>query len=151
MTDFVACKVGDLPPGEMKLVEVDGREIGVFNVNGAFYALRNYCPHRGAPLCAGRITGEMTGPEPGKYRLEREGEIIRCPWHGYEFDIATGDFIVDSEKIRSITYEVTVESSERLDSLDVEELLELDFGTKDVEAETYEVTVEDDDLVVVHV
>lgn len=150
MSDYVVCRVGDLPPGGKKLIEVQGREIGVFNVAGEFYALRNYCPHRGAPLCKGRITGVMNGPEPGTYELERDGEVIRCPWHGYEFDITTGEFIIDSEKIRSITYDVSIEPPENLETLDIEDLIECDFGETDVEVETYDVTV-DDNLVVVHV
>lgn len=150
MSEYVVCRAGDLPPGGMRMVEVDGREIGVFNVGGEFYALRNYCPHRGAPLCRGKVTGLMTGPEPGTYELTRDGEIIRCPWHGYEFDITTGEFVVDSEKIRSITYDISVEPPDELDSRDVESLIECEFGETDVEVETYDVTV-DDDLVVVHV
>ncbi|MCY3901440.1 MAG: Rieske 2Fe-2S domain-containing protein [Caldilineaceae bacterium] len=51
------CRVSDLPPGERKIVEVRGRLIGVFNVHGKYYVIRSLCPHQGAPLCRGTITG----------------------------------------------------------------------------------------------
>ena len=82
--------VSELPPGERRLVEADGRSIGVFNVDGQYYALRNQCPHQGAPLCMGAIKGLALPSKPGEYRWGREGEILRCPWHGWEFDITTG-------------------------------------------------------------
>ena len=50
-------RVSELPPGERRIVEVDGHLIGVFNVQGRYYALRNRCPHQGAPLCLGAIKG----------------------------------------------------------------------------------------------
>ena len=53
----------DVPPGGRKIVAVGGREIGVFNLGGTFYALRNICPHRGAPLCRGRLRPLVTSPE----------------------------------------------------------------------------------------
>jgi 3-phenylpropionate/trans-cinnamate dioxygenase ferredoxin subunit len=138
MSKHIVCRVGEFQPGDVKIVEVDGREIGVFNVDGKFYALRNVCPHRGAPLCEGRITGEVKGPEPGRYEIEREGEIVRCPWHGYEFDITDGEFIVDSSKLRSMTYDVSVESSD-----EVEALIEREFGDADPRADTFPVSVKD--------
>ena len=143
MSKHVVCTVGELPPGDMKIIEVSGREIGVFNVAGEFYALQNYCPHRGAPLCEGRVTGLRKGPEPGKYEIERRGEIIRCPWHGYEFDITDGEFIIDSSKIRSRTYDVNVESP-----TDVEDLIVCEFGEEEPEADTYPVSVEDNLIVI---
>lgn len=143
MGKHVICRVEDLQPGDVKIVEVDGQELGVFNVGGEFYALNNVCPHRGAPLCEGKITGEMKGPEPGQYEIERKGEIIQCPWHGYEFDITNGEFIINSSKIRSRTYEVSVESPNN-----VEELIECEFDSASPEADTYPVSVEDDLLIV---
>ena len=53
----VACAVRDVPPGERRIVEIEGRSIGVFNVDGRFYALHNGCPHKGGPLCEGRVGG----------------------------------------------------------------------------------------------
>lgn len=153
MGKHVVCRTTELPPGEVIITEVNGIEIGVYNVKGEYYALHNKCPHRGAPLCEGRITGLMTGPEPGQYEIEREGEIIRCPWHGYEFDITTGEFVLEPRTVRSMTYDVTVESPEDLDAdrcdcRDVEEAIEAEFGEAEPEVDTYPVSVEDDFIVV---
>lgn len=104
--------VDELPPGGRKIVEVEGRSIGVFNVAGRYYALRNRCPHKGAPLCLGMLKGLVVGPAPYRYKIEREGEILRCPWHGWEFDILTGRSIVNPHKTRVKRYEVTIECAE---------------------------------------
>lgn len=101
--------VGELPPGSRKIVEVDGRSIGVFNVGGRFYALRNTCPHQGAPLCLGAIGGTMADSAPGEYTPARDGEILACPWHGWEFDITTGRSIFNPHRTRVRSYEVTVQ------------------------------------------
>ncbi len=107
---FVVCRVDELPPGERKLVCVKGHSIGVFNVNGQFYALNNRCPHKAAPLCAGIITGLVTAPAPYQYEVVREGEIVRCPWHGWEFDITNGRSVFNPHRLRVKSYEVMVES-----------------------------------------
>ena len=101
------CLTGELAPGERKIVEIEGRSIGVFNVNGRFYALKNSCPHQFAPLCLGKVTGYNPPSEVGKFNWCREGEIIRCPWHAWEFDITTGRSIFNPHKVRTKSYEVT--------------------------------------------
>ncbi len=105
------CCVVELPPGERKIVEADGKSIGVFNVHGKFYALRNICPHQFAPLCEGTITGTTLPSKVGEYSYAREGEIIRCPWHGWEFDITTGKSIFNPHKVKARSYEVSVEAA----------------------------------------
>ncbi|WP_159882374.1 Rieske (2Fe-2S) protein [Paenibacillus puerhi] len=104
----VVAKVSDIPPGTRKLVEAGGRSLGIYHVNGQFYALRNVCPHQGAELCKGLTTALVVSPGPGQFDYEREGEIVRCPWHQWEFDIKTGCMIVDPSK-RTMSYDVTVE------------------------------------------
>ncbi|MEZ4663696.1 MAG: Rieske (2Fe-2S) protein [Caldilineaceae bacterium] len=101
----------DLPPGARKIVTVGGREVGVFNIGGEYYALRNICPHRGAPLCHGRLRPLMTSP--GVYQLdrEREAEILKCPWHQWEFDVKTGRALYD-DAMRVRTYRVAQEGDE---------------------------------------
>ncbi len=108
MGQFVVCKVSELPPSSRRIVRVNGREIGVFNVKGAYYALRNLCPHQGAPLCLGELTGLAVSDEPGEIEWTRAGEILRCPWHGWEFDILNGRTIFKS-KARVKTYDVRIE------------------------------------------
>lgn len=107
---YVVADVRDIPPGTRRIVDVAGRSIGVFNVRGKFYALRNRCPHNGGPLCLGRTSGLATSTSPGDYRLERAGEIIRCPWHGWEFDLTTGRSICDPAGTRVKSYPVQVEA-----------------------------------------
>ena len=108
MARHVVCAVADLPPGSRRIVEVAGRSIGVFNVDGALYAVRNRCPHQGGPLCEGATVGLVTSDGPGHYRHERPGEIVRCPWHAWEFDLRTGASWFDPVRQRVRAYEVSV-------------------------------------------
>lgn len=110
MSTHVVARTSEIPPGERKIVEVEGRSIGVFNVHGEYYALRNACPHQGAPLCLGSVQGTAVPSRPGEYRWEREGEILRCPWHGWEFDLTTGQSIFNPHRTRVRSYQVTVSS-----------------------------------------
>jgi nitrite reductase/ring-hydroxylating ferredoxin subunit len=119
MRRYIVGKVSELPPGERKIVEVQGRSIGVFNVHGTYYALRNSCPHQGAPLCLGAITGMTVPNKPGEYVWAREGEILRCPWHGWEFDVTSGRSVCNPHRTRVKTYEVTVEEDESVETYPV--------------------------------
>ena len=110
MSKHVVAKVDEIPHGGRKIVEVNGRSIGVFNINGEFFALRNRCPHEGAELCVGTITGLRRSERPGEYSWDREGEIVRCPWHGWEFDIKTGQSWFDPKGVRVRPYPVQVEA-----------------------------------------
>jgi 3-phenylpropionate/trans-cinnamate dioxygenase ferredoxin subunit len=101
--------VTEIAPGARKIVDVAGRSIGIFNVGGEFFALRNRCPHQGGPLCTGVLWGSVTASVPGAYHYSRPGEILRCPWHGWEFDVRTGQSWVDPVRLRVRRYEVTVE------------------------------------------
>lgn len=108
---IIVCPAAELPPGERKIIDTgDGRSIGVFNVAGNYHALRNLCPHAGAELCRGVVTGMNEPSEVGEYRWTRDGEILRCPWHGWEFDLLTGRSIFCPEKVRVATYETAVET-----------------------------------------
>jgi len=144
MAKYVVGKVDEIPLGQSKIVEVNGRSIGVFNVHGDFYALRNRCPHQGGPLCQGQISGFATAPVPGRYEYKRKGEVLRCPWHGWEFDVKTGQSWCDPEKMRVRSYEVRVESGEQIEQEG--EMAGLTKGP--YTAETYAVTVEEKYVVV---
>ncbi len=114
MPNYVVAPVSEIPPGSRKLVTLRGREIGVFNVGGEFFALINRCPHQGAALCQGEIVSRLEAPMPGEYRLTRQGEMLRCPWHCWEFDIRTGQSWCDPESMQAKMYAVTVEPGETL-------------------------------------
>ena len=136
MAKHVIGAVDEIPPGQRKIVDVSGVSIGVFNVGGTFYALRNVCPHQGAPLCRGRLTGTSLPSAPGEYVWAREGEILRCPWHGWEFDVLTGRSLFNPHRVRVRAYEVSVEPPSGVEE-------------EDPSVETYAVTVEAD-LIVLH-
>ncbi|MBW7453034.1 Rieske (2Fe-2S) protein [Paenibacillus sepulcri] len=112
MERLVVCKTTEMEPGQRKIVQVGGRSVGVFNANGSYYALRNSCPHQGAPLCKGRLTGTTLPSLPGTYRYGREGEILACPWHGWEFDVTTGKSLFNPHKCLVKSYDVAVEPLE---------------------------------------
>jgi 3-phenylpropionate/trans-cinnamate dioxygenase ferredoxin subunit len=105
--------IEEFPPGSRRIVELDGRSIGVFNVDGRLYALRNRCPHQGAPLCLGPVAPLVIAPCPGSYVAERT-EVIRCPWHGWEFQLADGRSWVDPEGTRVRAYPVEVRGGQVL-------------------------------------
>ena len=96
--------VGEFPPGTRRRVEIGGRPIVLFNVDGAFYALLDRCPHQGGPLSRGDQIGLVESSTPGTYSYCRRGQIIRCPWHHWEFDMATGKSHIDPEKTRVRAY-----------------------------------------------
>ncbi len=100
-------RASEIPAGERRFVEVKGHSIGVFNVNGEFIAVLNLCPHELAPVCRGRVGGTTLPSPPGQFCWGREGEILACPWHGWEFDLLTGKALAD-QRVRLRRYPVTV-------------------------------------------
>jgi len=135
MARHVVAQAADIAPGARKLVEVAGRGIVIFNLGGEFFALANRCPHQAGELANGKLCGLVRSPEPGVYEYSRVGEMIRCPWHSWEFDIRTGLSWCDPSRIRTRRYDVTVA-----------------HGTELVEgpyvAESFKVAIENDYLVI---
>jgi len=104
--------VEELPEGARRIVQFGTASIGVFNVKGEFYAIRNFCPHEGAELCLGVLTGTNKPTDRcGEYQWEREGTDLRCPWHAWEFDLETGTSLFDS-KLRVKTYQTSIRQGE---------------------------------------
>lgn len=96
MSTYNIGSVDQISDGERILVQLQGREIAVFNVDGEYHAYVNWCAHQAGPVCEGNITGTMEGeydPKSGKTTLDycKEGKILNCPWHGWEYDITTGE------------------------------------------------------------
>ncbi|WP_084727091.1 Rieske (2Fe-2S) protein [Rhodococcoides yunnanense] len=110
----VVAHVDEIAPGNKKVVDSIGRHgVGVYNVNGKYYAIANYCPHEGGPLCVGRTHGQTIRDDsaPGGAVEAREGEFIYCPWHQWGFELATGTTAVKPEwSIR--TYPVHVDGDD---------------------------------------
>ncbi|HEY1764887.1 MAG TPA: Rieske (2Fe-2S) protein [Opitutaceae bacterium] len=99
-------KAAEIPPGGRRLVSIGPVEIGLFNVAGVIHAYRNVCPHAGGPVCQGRISGTSLPSKVYEYLYGMEGRILRCPWHGWEFDLTTGEHMVDPEtRLKEITVE----------------------------------------------
>lgn len=95
----------DLEEGDRVIVDVEGREIAVFRIGDEFFALLNYCVHQGGPGCEGRIAGSLVEHEDGRLGYERENEIVSCPWHGWEYDIRTGEHLAQP-RYRIPSYDV---------------------------------------------
>jgi 3-phenylpropionate/trans-cinnamate dioxygenase ferredoxin subunit len=136
---FVVAPVTEFPPGTRRIVRVGGREIGVFRVGEDFYAVRNRCPHQGAPLCQGTIQPRYSSDVPGVITHDATAPLVMCPWHGWQYDARTGEaFSPGDARVRS--YGVTVESGRALEKKE---------SGEDVQfvAETFPVRVEDDYVV----
>ncbi len=111
---YVVAAVEDIPPGARKIVDVARRSIGIFNVGGEFYALRNRCPHQGADLCTGRIWGTVEAAAPGAFDYTPGGAVLSCPHHGWEFQIRTGRSRCDPDRLRATTYPVDIAAGHEL-------------------------------------
>ena len=107
MGQHVIGPVEDIPPGGRKIVRVEGREVGIFNLKGQYYALKNVCAHQGARVCLGKVVGTTLPSAVYEFVYGREGEILRCPWHSWEYDITTGQSIFDPN-VKVVTYPVEV-------------------------------------------
>ncbi len=105
MSRWVAvAHVNDVPPGEGKELVAEDRIVALFNVEGTFYALDGVCPHQGGPLGQGQLCGP----------------VVTCPWHGWQFDVRTGQHQVNPS-IRHITLPVKVEGEQVLVDIEPDE------------------------------
>ena len=93
---------GDLSPGEGKVLEAEGQTIALFNVDGTFYAIENTCTHVGGPLGEGALVGDQ----------------VTCPWHGAQFNVASGKVLDPPAPSDVKSFVVTIEGSDVLIELD---------------------------------
>ena len=129
--------------GHRRIVVVNGREIGIFNIGGQFFALRNRCAHQGGPVCEGILLARLESHGPGHYDFDPSRVMIECPWHGWEFDIETGQSWFDPTRTRVGRYQVRVESP---DTLNIDPSTGLAMGPYVLE--TYPVSMKSDVVVV---
>ena len=103
--------VEEFESGKPYTVEIGRKKLVLVRNGETFYAIRDVCPHAGAQLSKGQVTGMAWANKPGQaveYRCE--GDIIACPWHGWEFELKTGRSVTRPERLRVRTYAVRVES-----------------------------------------
>lgn len=105
---YTVADAADIPPGSVTVVELGRHGVGVYNIGGEFFAVNNYCPHEGAPICSGRVQStNVFDEERREYVQVLEGRVLRCPWHQWEFDITTGRSVAKPER-RVKTYDVEI-------------------------------------------
>jgi nitrite reductase (NADH) small subunit len=121
VTEAVVGRLDDFPEGTHRVVEVGGRQVGVFNIAGRLYGLPNLCPHQTGPLCEGRaVTGTLTADAESDWRPRwtMEGEVVTCPWHGLEYHVPTGRCLAFPQ-ITLRRFEVTVRDGDVVVSVGV--------------------------------
>jgi 3-phenylpropionate/trans-cinnamate dioxygenase ferredoxin subunit len=106
---YVVAAVDEIPPGGRKILDIGGRSVGVFNIDGEYFALRNRCPHQGGALCEGTLWGSLRASAPGDFQYQATREILTCPWHGWEFHVRTGQSWCEPRRLRVRRYDVSVE------------------------------------------
>lgn len=111
-------QVRDIPAEGVAIVDIGHLRIGVMRVGDEIHALADRCPHRGAPLCShGEVVTAIERRPDGTLELGRPGALIRCPWHKWDFDIASGTCPSDAA-MRVRRYAVRREGEEVVVSLD---------------------------------
>jgi nitrite reductase/ring-hydroxylating ferredoxin subunit len=94
MEEIAVAKLADIADGDYRVFALEQIEVGVFRTGNKVIAYENVCPHAGGPVCQGKIFNqveELLTPDKKSagLRFSKTRNIV-CPWHGYEFDIATG-------------------------------------------------------------
>jgi nitrite reductase/ring-hydroxylating ferredoxin subunit len=112
MTWHTVAQSGEISPGRPKLVEVEGKEIGVFYHKEVYYAVLNVCPHARAPVCLGRIDAPVFVSPQGQYELQSDRPTLRCPWHHWEYDLQTGRAILEGIRQRVRIFPVKQEDGQ---------------------------------------
>lgn len=144
MGKYRIASTSELQPGSRRIVQIGRLSIGVFNVNGTYYAIKNRCPHQQAPLCLGKVVGTSLPSKPGEFLYGKEGEVIRCPWHGWEFDLTSGKSLFDPMKCWVKSYEVEVQ-----DNGEQSQIEQLEHPQDEPRLETYPVEVEEETVFVI--
>jgi len=110
MAEVFVAKASELPDGDRRIVTAGEEEIGVFHKDGVYYAYSNYCVHQGGPACEGLVINrviDLLADDRTYVGQTFDEEVVHfvCPWHGFEYDLKTGEFVGD-RKLKLTTYEV---------------------------------------------
>jgi nitrite reductase/ring-hydroxylating ferredoxin subunit len=110
----VVCRKDDIQLGNMIEATLDRLSLVVCRTkDDRYYAFLNRCIHQGAPLSKGKLCGAPAPTETvGEYRFEKEGEILRCPWHGREFDVKNEGRMLADPRCKLRSFSVAVEGDE---------------------------------------
>jgi nitrite reductase/ring-hydroxylating ferredoxin subunit len=93
------CAAAELLPGAMVETTLGDRLVVVARTRGGrLYAFGGRCLHQGAPLVHGRLLTGVEGDSTGEYRLCADRDVIKCPWHGYEYDLSSGAALFDGRR-----------------------------------------------------
>lgn len=116
MSEHTIVTEEELTDGERVVVQIEGREICVFNIDGEFYAYANWCAHQAGPACEGNLTGttEAVFDEESldtELTYNKEDQILNCPWHGWEYDVTSGKCL-SRQKTQLPRYPVKVEDGD---------------------------------------
>jgi nitrite reductase (NADH) small subunit len=95
-----------------RVVEVDGRPVVVLSVDDELFAVSNRCPHMGAPMSAGSVGGTLVSSAPQAFVYGRHQRVLRCPWHGWEFDLESGRSLLEPQRVGLRTFSVTCEDGQ---------------------------------------
>ena len=109
------CWVGtleDLRQEGCRVVEVGGRPVAVLSVGDELFAVSNRCPHMGAPMCAGSVGGTLVASAPQEFVYGRHERVLRCPWHGWEFDLDSGRSLFEPRRVGLRVFLVTCEDGQ---------------------------------------
>jgi nitrite reductase (NADH) small subunit len=99
--------VEDVRRDGCRVVDVDGRRVGVISSGTTFYAISDRCPHMGASMCTGSLSGTLLPSAPHELVYGLDQRVVRCPWHGWEFDLESGRSLLEPRRFGLKTYEVT--------------------------------------------
>ncbi|MEU0899338.1 Rieske (2Fe-2S) protein [Streptomyces massasporeus] len=105
---YVVGTVAEFEERRAKIVRLGNRTVGVFRINDEYYALRNYCPHQGAPLCAGKVLPDLSAQDGSQIDVDEGTWFVACPWHGWEYDIRTGQSYFGANHPPARGYHVSV-------------------------------------------
>jgi 3-phenylpropionate/trans-cinnamate dioxygenase ferredoxin subunit len=95
-----------------RVVQVSGRPVGVISVGDDFFAVSDRCPHMGASMCTGSLSGTMVTSRPHQLVYGQDDRVLRCPWHGWEFDLESGRSLLEPDRFGLRTYSVSTQDGD---------------------------------------